>query len=104
MLISGFTIIRNGLKFDFPFIESILSALPICDEFVINVGVSEDATRQTIEQLRLRLPPEQASKIKIIESVWPLDEKTKRMGGQILADQTNLALAECQGRWCLYLQ
>ena len=104
MLISGFTIIRNGLKFDFPFIESIRSALPICDEFIINIGASEDATRQAIEQLSLRLPPSEAGKIKIIETEWPLGDAAKRQGGQILADQTNLALGHCKNTWCLYLQ
>lgn len=104
MLISGFTIIRNGLKFDFPFLESIRSALPICDEYVINVGLSEDATRQAIEQLRLRLSPEDAAKIKILETEWPLDDPEKRKGGQILAEQTNYALGHCNGTWCLYLQ
>lgn len=104
MLISGFTIIRNGIKFDFPFIESIKSALPICDEFVVNVGASEDETRQTIEQLRLRLPPNDAQKIRIVETEWPLGDSNKRRGGQILADQTNLSLSHCRGTWCLYLQ
>ncbi|MBI3543620.1 MAG: glycosyltransferase family 2 protein [Deltaproteobacteria bacterium] len=103
-MISGFTIIRNGLKFDFPFLESIRSALPICDEFVINVGASEDATRQAIEQLRLRLSTAEAAKIKIIETVWPLDDPEQRKGGRILADQTNLALGNCQHDWCFYLQ
>jgi len=104
ILVSGFTIIRNGLKYDFPFTESIRSALPLCDEFVINIGLSEDATRQTIEQLKLRLPAEEAKKIRILETEWPLNDATKRQGGQILADQTNLALSQCQGTWCLYLQ
>lgn len=104
MLISAFTIIRNGLKFDFPFLESIRSALPLCDEYVINVGRSEDATRQAIEQLRLRLTAEDAAKIRIIETEWPLGDAEKRRGGQILADQTNLALGHCRGDWCLYLQ
>lgn len=104
MLISAFTIIRNGIKFDFPFIESLKSALPACDEFVVNVGVSEDATLAAIEKLRDSLPPAEGTKIKILVNEWPLDEKTKRFGGQILADQTNLALAACQGKWCLYLQ
>lgn len=104
MLISGFTIIRNGLKFDFPFLESIRSFLPICDELVINVGISEDATRQALEQLRFQLPPNDAAKIKMFESDWPLNDPEKRKGGQILADQTNLALGQCQGTWCLYLQ
>lgn len=104
MLVSGFTIVRNGLKFDYPFLESIQSALPICDEYVINVGYSDDETRQAIEHLKMRLPMEQAAKIKIFESEWPFNDPAKRKGGQILADQTNLALDRCQGRWCLYLQ
>lgn len=104
MLISGFTIIRNGTKFDFPFIESIQSVLPICDEFIINVGASEDDTRERIIELKNSLSSNESEKIKIIDTVWPLNDSTKRQGGQILADQTNLALDECRGKWCFYLQ
>jgi hypothetical protein len=104
VLISGFTIIRNGQKFDFPFLESIRSALPICDEFVINVGKSEDKTLEAIQSLKASLPPGEGAKIKIFETVWPLNDATKRQGGKILADQTNLALDACQGKWRLYLQ
>ena len=35
MKISGFTIIRNAINYDFPVVESIKSVLPIVDEFVI---------------------------------------------------------------------
>ena len=38
MKISGFTIIRNALKYDFPVLEAISSLLPVCDEFVVAVG------------------------------------------------------------------
>ena len=44
MKISGFTFIRNGTILGYPFIESINSILPICDEFIIAVGPSEDDT------------------------------------------------------------
>src|SRR4051812_2399172 len=104
MLISDFTIIRNGLKFDFPFIESFRSLLPVCDEFVINVGISDDATKETIEKFRASLPSSEAKKIITFETEWPLNNAEKRKGGQILADQTNLALERCKGSWCLYLQ
>jgi hypothetical protein len=104
VLISAFTIIRNGVKFDFPFLESFRSVLPLCDELVINVGVSEDSTRGLIEKLRAELPPAEAAKLQVFETTWPLNDKTKRQGGQILADQTNLALGRCRGKWCLYLQ
>ena len=46
MKISGFTFIRNGNKFDFPYIESIKSILPLVDELVIAVGDSEDGRKE----------------------------------------------------------
>jgi len=44
MKVSAFTFIKNGQILDYPFIESIQSILTIVDEFVINVGESEDDT------------------------------------------------------------
>jgi hypothetical protein len=94
MKVSGFSIVRNGIKFDYPFIESIKSILPICDEFVIAVGNSED---ETLDQIRAIHDP----KIKIIETVW--DERL-RTGGTILAQQTDIAIANITGDWGIYLQ
>ena len=42
MKISGFTIVRHGVRFDYPFLESIRSLLPIVDEYVVNVGIGDD--------------------------------------------------------------
>ena len=42
MKISAFTFIKNGQILGYPFQQSIQSILPIVDEFVINVGESED--------------------------------------------------------------
>lgn len=94
MKISGFTFIRNGVKFDYPFIESIQSILPICDEIIVVVGNSEDDTLDKINSLN-------NEKIKIVETVW--DEKL-REGGKILAQQTDIALSKITGDWGLYLQ
>ncbi len=92
--ISGFTFVRNGIKFDYPFIESIKSILPICDEYIVNVGNSEDNTLRAVNEIG-------SDKIKIVESVW---DESLREGGRILAQQTNIALEHCTGDWCFYLQ
>ncbi|KPK95535.1 glycosyl transferase [bacterium SM23_31] len=92
--ISGFTFVRNALKFDYPIIEAITSILPVCDEFIVNVGKSEDETLDLIKTIN-------SDKIKIVESVW---DETLRTGGHILALQTDIALSHCTGDWCFYIQ
>ena len=52
MKISGFTFIRNGTILGYPFIESINSILPICDEFIIAVGPSEDDTLARLKKIK----------------------------------------------------
>ena len=92
MIISGFTIVRNAVKYNYPFLESINSILPICDEFVINVGDCEDNTLELLGSLK-------SPKIRIIQNKWDLSQ-----GKTVLAQQTNLALKACQGDWAFYLQ
>ncbi|MFC1553168.1 glycosyltransferase family 2 protein [candidate division KSB1 bacterium] len=92
--ISGFTFVRNAVKFDYPVIESITSILPVCDELIVNVGNSEDSTLDLIRSIR-------SDKIRIVESVW---DDNKREGGAVLAQQTDIALSHCTGDWCFYIQ
>lgn len=94
MKISGFTMVRNGEKMGYPFTESIRSALPICDEYIVVIGKSEDDTREQVAAIG-------SEKIRIIDTVW--DEQL-RIGGRILAQQTNVALDEISGDWGVYLQ
>lgn len=101
MKVSGFTLVRHGTKFDYPYLESLRSLLPIVDELVINVGIGED---ETLETLKTFARDEGGGKVVLFESHWPLDDPEKRRGGQILAEQTNLALERCTGDWCIYLQ
>ena len=51
MKVSGFTFIKNGQILGYPFLQSIKSILPIVDEFIINVGDSEDETLEMIQSL-----------------------------------------------------
>lgn len=92
MKVSGFTIVKNAIKLGYPVIESINSILPICDEFIVNVGDSEDGTLDLIRTIK-------NPKIKIIETKWDLSQKHK-----VLSEQTNIALKECKGDWAFYLQ
>ncbi len=93
-MVSGFTFIRNGIRFDYPFRESITSLLPLVDELVIAVGDSDDGTREAV--LGLNSP-----KIRVIDTQW---DENLRTGGAILAQQTDIALKEIDGDWGIYLQ
>lgn len=94
MKLSGFTFVRNAVKLDYPVVESISSILPIVDEFIVNVGPSED---ETLDLIRSIGDP----KIKIIQSQWNPHLTT---GAYIYAQQTNIALFNCTGKWAFYLQ
>ena len=51
MKVSAFTFIKNGQLLGYPFLQSIESVLPIVDEFIINVGESEDETLSLIKSI-----------------------------------------------------
>ncbi len=94
MKISGFSFVKNAVKLYYPVEESIRSILPICDEFIIAVGKGDDSTREVIESIG-------DPKIRIIDTVWEDVDTVKEL---ILSNQTNVALKECTGDWCFYVQ
>ena len=94
MTISGFSYVRNGFEYGYPFLEAIQSILPICDEFVVAVGDSTDKTREAIEKLN-------SPKIKIIDTIWDMN---LREGGKIFAQQANIALDNTTGDWAFHIQ
>ena len=94
MKVSGFSICRNAVRFDYPIVEVIRSALPIVDEFVVNVGQSDDGTLDLIRSIG-------SDKIRIVESFW---DDAMKQDGLLFSRQTNTALAHCAGDWALYLQ
>lgn len=51
MKVAGFTIIRNAVKCDYPVVEAITSVIPLCDEFVVAVGKSEDQTLELVPSI-----------------------------------------------------
>lgn len=94
MKVSGFTFVRNGVTFDYPFQESIRSILPLVDEMIVNVPKSEDNTLEAVKSIK-------DPKIKIFETQWGGEIPS---GGKILSHHTNLALQKCTGDWCFYIQ
>ena len=96
MKISGFTIIRNAIIYDYPILEAISSILPLCDEVVVAIGKSDDDTEEMIRGIG-------SPKIKIIHTVW---DETSREGGRVLASETDKALAaiSTDADWAFYIQ
>ena len=94
MKISGFSYVRNGIELDYPFVESIKSVLPICDEFIMVVGDSQDGSRAAVEEI-------QSDKIKIVDSVWDMN---LRVEGGVFAQQSNLGIDHATGDWLLHIQ
>ncbi len=96
MKVSGFTFIKNAIKYGYPVVESITSILPLVDEMIVCLGDSEDDTEGLIKSIG-------SVKIKFIHSVWDND---LREGGMVLAAETNKAIAATAGNsdWLFYIQ
>ena len=96
MKVTGFSFIRNAVKFDYPIVEAITSILPLCDEFIVAVGNSEDGTLDLIKSIN-------SPKIKIIETVW---DDSLREGGRVLSMETDKAFAaiSTDTDWAFYIQ
>ncbi len=94
MRVSAFTFIKNGQILGYPFLQSINSILDIVDEFVINVGNSEDDTLEMIKSIR-------SPKIRIIKSNW---NNSMRDRGYVYGQQKMIAQFNCTGDWAFYIE
>jgi hypothetical protein len=93
--VTGFSFIRNAVKFQYPVVEAIKSILPLCNEVVVAVGASDDGTRDLVASID--------PKIRIIDTIWN-DNLVE--GGAVLAEETNKALKAIgdDSDWCFYIQ
>lgn len=101
MKVYGLAFIKNGEKFDYPYIESLQSLSPLVEEIYVNVGICDDGTRENVEKVK---------NVKIFDVEWD-DNRSDR--GHILSDMTNLVLnklrreksgPEDSDSWVIYLQ
>src|ERR1700752_1294189 len=91
-MLSGFTIVRNAIKLDFPIVPAIKSVLEVCDEVVVNVGRSEDDTRDLVASVR-------DPRVRIIDTEWDFTKKNI-----MLSIETQRAMDACRGQWGIYIQ
>lgn len=91
-MISGFTIVRNAVRLDYPIVPAIRSILDVCDEVVVNVGRSDDGTRDLVTGIG-------DPRVRILDGVWDLSG-----GSGVLSFETNRTMAACRGRWGVYIQ
>jgi len=92
--ISGFTFLRNARFNGYPFIESIQSLLPLVDEYVIAVGLSDDDTRAAVASIK-------SPKIRIVDTVWNESQVDR---GFVYGQQKMIAHYNCTGDWAFYLE
>lgn len=96
MKVAGFTFIRNAVKNDYPIVEAITSILPICDEFVVALGNSDDETEELIVSIN-------SPKVRIVKTVW---DENLREGGSVFARETDKAFDAISpdADWAFYIQ
>jgi hypothetical protein len=91
-VLSGFTLVRNAIKLDFPIVPAIRSVLEVCDEVVVNVGKSEDDTRDLVASVN-------DPRVRIIDTEWDFTKKNI-----MLSIETQRAMDACRGSWGIYIQ
>ena len=100
MRVYGFTLLRNGIKYDYPYLESLRSLTTLCERVTLALGQSDDGTEATLKEFR---------NLDTVPTVW---NEELRKSGLILSEQTNVALHSLrkiignhQGAvWGIYLQ
>jgi hypothetical protein len=91
-VLSGFTLVRNAIKLDFPIVPAIRSVLEVCDEVVVNVGRSEDETRDLVASV-------DDPRVRILDTEWDFSKKNI-----MLSIETQRAMDACRGSWGIYIQ
>ena len=98
MKLYGLAFVKNGVNFDYPFIESLKSLAPIVSKTYINVGIGDDGTKEKVSE---------CDNLEIIDVDWDDNRSDK---GLILSEMTNIPLKKMRedikddDAWVFYLQ
>src|SRR5204862_252853 len=79
-VLSAFTLVRNAVKIDFPIVPAIRSVLEVCDEVVVNVGKSDDETRDLVASVN-------DPRVRILDAVWDFS-----IGNRMISAETQRAM------------
>jgi glycosyltransferase involved in cell wall biosynthesis len=91
MFISLYTMVKNGLFYDFHVVDMLKHHLPFADEIIVNEGYSTDGTYEAIANID--------PKIKITRCQW---ENPGTDCGWYVTLKT-AARMQCKGKWCIQL-
>lgn len=94
MKISGLTILKNGLKCGYIFVEVIETLNEICDEIIVCEGGSDDGTLEIIREMAEKNP-----KINLYVDNWNTSSN-----GFAFRDVTDQGMKRCTGDYIFYLQ
>lgn len=99
MSLDAFTIVRNGIKLGYPFVESVVAVLPFVERFYIEEGHSDDDTFFVLSQLAHKYPQVQLSRHrwKQMQTGFAIGEATNSLLERINVNATAAA-------WLLYVQ
>ena len=93
-MISCFMVLKNVLKTGYPFVESIAASLPMCDEFLISEGYSDDGTFEIVDKIS-----KLNRKVKVFRQEWPSTKKYS-----VIAEVTNSIRAKCSYDYIFSIQ
>ncbi len=94
--ISGYTIARNVVKFEYPIRECLTTLRPLCEDVVLAYDPhTDDGTDEVVKTLARDLD------LTLFETRWNMDNIDK---GLELGVQTDIAMKQCRNDWRLYLQ
>lgn len=91
MKISLYTIVRDGIYYDYHVEAMLRHHLPLVDEIVVNEGYSSDDTFERISAID--------NKIKVFREKWELGTKADPLYRRC----KELARRKCTGDWCILL-
>jgi hypothetical protein len=95
MKVCGFSFVRNGVKFDYPFEEAIKSILPLCDKVIVAVGNSDDDTAARVKAID--------PKVEVLNTTWATAGAD---GARVFALETDKAFQAIPKEydWAFYIQ
>jgi len=96
--LSAYSYLRNGLCFDYPFQESLISVLTVCDEVLVTCARdSEDQSWEALQALALRYPT-----LRLVQTdVWLTPNLRD---GEVIRLAAEEAMALCEGDWLWHVQ